>query len=236
MSKILLADDDPSVLAFLDKLFRDTGYETVTAADGSSALNQFYAASPEVAVLDLRMPQMDGVELCRRIRRVSHIPILVLTGYDDITDKVNAFTAGADDYVAKPPSPRELLVRVQACLRRSQWPQIAAIPARFADGYLAVDFGRREVQARGVARELTPIEYALLSLLILRAGEALSVEYLLSSVWGREYDTFDLVKWHICNLRRKLQNGHGSEDESPIVTVRGYGYRYKSPAKQSTTV
>ena len=233
MSKILLADDDPSVLALLDQLFRDAGHETVTASDGVSALRQFFASHSDVAVVDMRMPLMDGLELCRRIREVSHIPVLMLTGLEDINDKVSAFTAGADDYVTKPASPRELLVRVQACLRRSQWPQTGAATTSFADGYLSVDFGRREVSVNGAPRELTPIEYGLLSLLIQRAGEALSVEYLLSTVWGREYDTFDLVKWHISNLRRKLQNGHGSEGEGPILTVRGYGYRYKSPAKRS---
>ncbi|MSQ07376.1 MAG: response regulator transcription factor [Dehalococcoidia bacterium] len=234
MSKILLADDDPSVLALLNELFTNTGYETFTAADGPSALMQFHASSPEVAVVDLRMPLMDGIELCRRIREVSQIPILMLTGYDDITDKVNAFNAGADDYVAKPASPRELLVRVQACLRRSQWPQATGATTGFADGYLAVDYARREVHVKGLARELTPIEYGLLSLLVQQAGEALSVEYLLSSVWGREYDTFDLVKWHISNLRRKLQNGSEAEGDGPIVTVRGYGYRYKSPSNYAT--
>ncbi len=229
MSKILLVEDESSVLAFLDQLFRDAGYETVTAADGISGLRQFFAARPDIAVVDMRMPQMDGVELCRRIREVSHIPVLMLTALEEISDKVRAFTAGADDYVTKPASSRELLARVQACLRRSEWPTTTTLTTNYTDGYLSVDFGRREVRLKGAAKELTPIEYGLLSLLVQRAGEALSVEYLLSGVWGRDYDTFDLVKWHISNLRRKLQNGHGAEEGGPILTVRGYGYRYKSP-------
>jgi DNA-binding response OmpR family regulator len=134
--------------------------------------------------------------------------------------------------VTKPASYRELLVRVQACLRRSQWPQANVASKAYSDAFLAVDFGRREVHVNGTVRELTPIEYALLTLLVQRAGEALSVEYLLSSVWGRDYDTFDLVKWHISNLRRKLHNGHGGEEDGPILTVRGYGYRYKSPPQR----
>ncbi|HLF04453.1 MAG TPA: response regulator transcription factor [Dehalococcoidia bacterium] len=232
MSRILLADDEPAVLSFLDQVFRDAGYETVTAADGIAGVQQFFASRPDVALVDIRMPQMGGIELCRRIREMSYIPILVLTGLDDINDKVNAFTAGADDYITKPASPRELLVRVQACLRRSQWPQTSATGTTYSDTYLTVDFGRREVYVKGEVRELTPIEYSLLSLLIQRAGEALSVEYLLGSVWGRDYDTFDLVKWHISNLRRKLQNGHGKDEDGPILTVRGYGYRYKSPPQR----
>jgi DNA-binding response OmpR family regulator len=232
MSKILLVDDEPTVLSFLEQVFCDAGYETVTAPDGIAGLRQFFASHPDVVVVDIRMPQMDGIELSRRIREISYIPILVLTGLDDINDKVNAFTAGADDYVTKPASPKELLVRVQACLRRSQWPQTNAARTAYSDPFLAVDFGRREVHVMGMVRELTPIEYALLSLLIQRAGEALSVEYLLSTVWGRDYDTFDLVKWHISNLRRKLQNDHSNGDDGPILTVRGYGYRYRSPPQR----
>jgi OmpR family response regulator RpaB len=235
MSKILLAEDDLSVLAYLDQLFSDAGHETVTASDGIMGLKQFFAARPDIAVIDMRMPQMDGVELCRRIREVSHIPVLMLTALDDINDKVNAFTAGADDYMTKPASSRELLARVHACLRRSQWPQTTAAATTYVDRYLSVDFGRREVHVNGTAQELTPIEYGLLCLLVQRAGEALSVEHLLCSVWGREYDTFDLVKWHISNLRRKLENGHGAEEEGPILTVRGYGYRYKSPCQYSAS-
>jgi DNA-binding response OmpR family regulator len=217
-------------------MFRNAGHETVTAMDGISGLRQFFFTHPDLAVIDIGMPTMDGVELCRRIREVSNIPVLMLTGSDDINDKVKAFTAGADDYVIKPSTPREILVRVQACLRRSQWTQPLSQTAAFSDGYLTIDFGRREVRVRGESRELTPIEYSLLILLVQRAGEALSVEHLLGSVWGRDYDTFDLVKWHISNLRRKLQNDHGPEDEGPILTVRGYGYRYRTPSKLSTSV
>lgn len=232
MSKILMVDDDPAFLLFLEQLFRDAGHEAVTARDGMIGLRQFFASHPEVALVDLRMPEMDGVELCRRIREVSHIPILVLTALDDINDKVSAFTAGADDYVTKPASSKELLVRVQACLRRSQWPQANAARKAYSDHYLRVDFGKREVYVKGETRELTPIEYSLLTLLVQRPGEALSVEYLLNNAWGRDYDTFDLVKWHISNLRRKLQNGHDKEGDGPIFTVRGYGYRYRSPPER----
>ena len=188
---------------------------------------------PDLAIVDLMMPNMDGFELCRRIREISHIPLIVLTGLDQTGEKVQAFSAGADDYVTKPVSGRELVARVEACLRRAQWPPAADDSSVYSDPLLMVDHSRREVYVGGESRELTPIEYSLLSLLVQRPGEALSLEYLLTNVWGKEYDTFDLVKWHISNLRKKLTSGCAKADNdeaaSPIITVRGYGYRYQRP-------
>ncbi|MFQ6030729.1 MAG: response regulator transcription factor [Dehalococcoidia bacterium] len=231
MTKILLVDDEAQMVTFLERLFEDAGYTAITAQDGMNALREFFVARPDVAIIDLLMPQMDGFELCRRIREISHIPIIVLTGLEQVSEKVNAFNAGADDYVTKPVSGRELIARVEACLRRSQWPPATETSSVYSDSQITVDFTRREVYVDGENKDLTPIEYALLSLFVQRPGEALSLEYLLTSVWGREYDTLDLVKWHISNLRKKLKNTlqHRAEP-SPIVTVRGYGYRYKRPS------
>ena len=233
MTKLLLVDDEPSVLEFLEQLFGDAGYETVTAPDGVAGLREFFVLRPDLAIVDLMMPNMDGFELCRRIREISHIPLIVLTGLDQTGEKVQAFSAGADDYVTKPVSGRELVARVEACLRRAQWPPAADDSSVYSDPLLMVDHSRREVYVGGESRELTPIEYSLLSLLVQRPGEALSLEYLLTNVWGKEYDTFDLVKWHISNLRKKLTSGfaEAEDDEtaSPIITVRGYGYRYQRP-------
>lgn len=227
MSKILIVDDEPLVLNFLKELFDDAGYEAIAAADGASGLREFYASRPDVAVVDLLMPQIDGLELCRRIRQMSYTPIIVLTGLQQVDEKVRAFTAGADDYVTKPVSGRELIARVEACLRRARWSSAGSVPSVYKDSYLTVDFARHEVYVDGESKNLTPIEYALLSQFVQRPGEALSVEYLLTTVWGREYDTFDLVKWHVGNLRKKIENLKG--EPVPIVTVRGYGYRYERP-------
>ncbi len=230
MTKILLVDDEPLLVEFLERLFGDAGYHTAIASDGVTGLREFFSNHPDVAIIDLLMPYMDGFELCRRIREISHIPLLVLTGLDQVGEKVNAFNAGADDYVTKPVSGRELVARVEACLRRSQWPPATDESSIYSDPQIRVDFSRREVYVNGELKELTPIEYSLLSLFVHRPGEALSLEYLLTNAWGREYDTFDLVKWHISNLRKKLTHGpseDGKEETSPIVTVRGYGYRYK---------
>jgi two-component system KDP operon response regulator KdpE len=232
MTKILLVDDEDQMVLFLERLFQDAEYSTITAQDGMTALREFFVSRPDIAIIDLLMPQMDGFELCRRIREISHIPIIVLTGMERVSEKVNAFNAGADDYIVKPVSGRELIARVEACLRRSQWPPATEASSVYSDAQLTVDFTRREVYVDGENKELTPIEYSLLSLFVQRPGEALSLEYLLTSVWGREYDTLDLVKWHISNLRKKLKTPtHGRAEPSPIVTVRGYGYRYKRPSE-----
>jgi DNA-binding response OmpR family regulator len=233
MTKILIVDDDPPMVGFLEHLFGDSGYNTVCAFDGMAALREFFTARPDIAIVDLLMPNMDGFELCRRIRQVSRIPIIVLTGLEQVGEKVNAFDAGADDYVIKPVSGREIVARVEACLRRAQWPPTPESSSVYTDSHLTVDFSRREVYVDGESRDLTPIEYELLTLFVQRPGEALSLEYLLTNVWGREYDTFDLVKWHISNLRKKLKSSSDrtdDEESSPIVTVRGYGYRYKRPS------
>jgi len=233
MTKILIVDDEPALVEFLRRLFGNAGYETVSASDGVGGLREFFVLHPYIAIIDLLMPKMDGFELCRRIREISHIPLVVLTGVEQIEEKVEAFSAGADDYVTKPVSGRELIARVEACLRRSHLPPTAGNTSIYSDRLVMVDYSRREVYVSGERKELTPFEYSLLSLLVQRPGEALSLEYLLTKVWGEEYDTFDLVKWHISNLRKKISNGyHESRQDgpSPIVTIRGYGYRYQRPS------
>ena len=174
------------------------------------------------------MPDMDGVELCRRIREVSYIPVIALTAVDRIDQKVKTFAAGADDYVTKPVSGRELVARVNACLRRANWPSTEEATTNYSDPFLTVDFVRREVYVEGGLKELTPIEYSLLSTFVKKSGEALSAEYLLANVWGKEYDTLGLVKWHVSNLRKKLANSRGQFP--PLSTIRGYGYRYERAA------
>ena len=225
MSKVLIVDDEPAVLNFLDRLFEDAGYDTVGAPDGMAGLKEFFSAQPDLAVVDIMMPNMDGLELCRRIREVSYVPVIVLTALERVDQKVRTFSVGADDYVTKPVSGRELLSRVEACLRRSRWPSTDEVTPNYSDLHLTVDFTRREVYVDGEKRDLTPIEYALTCMFVRRPGEALSSEHLLTNVWGREYDTLGLVKWHVSNLRKKLENKAGKLP--PIVTVRGYGYRYE---------
>ena len=216
---------------FMTALFTDAGFRIVPAADGVIALKEFYIHQPDLAIIDLMMPNMNGFELCKRIREVSHVPLIILTGLEKTEEKVQAFASGADDYVTKPVNGRELIARVQACLRRSNWPSSENTTSLYSDSVLTVDHGRREVYINGESIELTPIEYSLLWLLVSKQGEALSLEYLLTNVWGKEYDTFDLVKWHISNLRKKISvksaDQTTAKSVSPIATVRGYGYRYE---------
>ena len=225
MARVLTVDDEPGVLNFLTRLFEEAGHQTVGATDGRSGLREFFTTQPDVVVVDVMMPDMDGVELCRRIREVSYVPVIALTALDRIDQKVRAFAAGADDYVTKPVSGRELVARLDACLRRAHWPSTEEVTANYSDPFLSVDFVRREVYVDGERKDLTPIEYALLSAFVKKPGEALSAEYLLTNVWGREYDTLGLVKWHVSHLRKKLENSQG--ELPPLSTVRGYGYRYE---------
>ncbi len=225
MARILTVDDEPGVLEFLTRLFEDAGHQAVGASDGKSGLREFFTSRPDVAVVDVLMPDMDGVELCRRIREVSYIPVIALTAVDRIDQKVKTFAAGADDYVTKPVSGRELVARVDACLRRAHWPSTEEATTNYSDPFLTVDFVRREVYVEGGLKELTPIEYSLLSAFVKKPGEALSAQFLLTNVWGKEYDTLGLVKWHVSNLRKKLENSQGQCP--PLSTIRGYGYRYE---------
>ena len=225
MARILIVDDEPGVLGFLNRLFEDAGHQAVGAGDGMAGLREFFTTQPDVAVVDVMMPNMDGVELCRRIREVSYIPVIILTALDRVDQKVRTFGAGADDFVTKPVNGRELLCRVEACLRRARWPSTEEVSVNYSDPYLTVDFFRREVYVDGQRKDVTPIEYSLLCTFVRRAGEALSAEYLLTNVWGQEYDTLGLVKWHVSNLRKKLANREG--ETPPLATVRGYGYRYE---------
>ena len=228
MARVLTVDDEPGVLKFLARLFEDAGHQVVGASDGKSGLREFFTSRPDLAVVDVLMPDMDGVELCRRIREVSYIPVIALTAVDSIDQKVKLFAAGADDYVTKPVIGRELVARVEACLRRSHWPSTEEVTASYSDPFLTVDFVRREVYVDGELKDLTPIEYALLSTFVKNPGEALSAELLLTNVWGRDYDTLGLVKWHVSNLRKKLETSQGQLP--PLSTVRGYGYRYERSA------
>jgi two-component system, OmpR family, alkaline phosphatase synthesis response regulator PhoP len=223
---ILCVDLNLLTLGFLKALFDEAGFDTICASSGSEGLKQFFIFRPVAVITDLTMPNMDGFELCRRIREVSYAPIIVFTTVDQIDEKINAFEAGADDYVVKPASGRELVARVEVCLRRSRWPAAEESSSIYTDGRLTVDFPRRKVYVDGRIKDLTPIEFSLLTLFVQRPGDALSTKYLLANVWGGEYDTFDLVKWHISNLRKKLCNSKGKQ--FPITTIRGYGYRYES--------
>ena len=220
---ILLCDDQQS-LDKLDPILSISGYTTIKCEDGISALREFLISEPELVITNLRLQYMDGLELTRRIGERSAAPIIGLSDTNDVEAKIEAFNAGVTDFLLKPVYEKELLGRVDACLLRLG--KNVKPMTKYEADLLEIDFIKREVKVTGQKVDLTRTEYNLLSLLVKRNSQALSLEFLLANVWGREYDTFDLVKWHISNLRKKIRKI--SKDQNPIVTVRGYGYIYDS--------
>ena len=226
MSRILVVDDEPDIRELVRQLLERSGHEVLEAPDGGEAVRQFYAQHPDLVILDVSMPVLDGWETLKRIREVSEVPVLMLTARAEELDKVRGLRAGADDYVTKPFGRQELLARVSANLRRSSPGEKA--PESYADGFVTIDFPQRAVRAGGQDVALTPLEFRLLGVFVRNPNQVLSHEQLLDLVWGDERGTErDQVKLYVGYLRRKL--GTTGDDDSPIETVRGFGYRYRPP-------
>ena len=224
---MLVVDDEPDVRSLLVDLLSRDGYAVTSAGDGREALRSLYAVRPDLVVLDVRMPGLDGWRTLERIRELSDLPVLMLTARDGELDRVRGLKAGADDYVTKPFGRQELLARIEALLRR-------ASPSRdvretYADGLVSIDFGEATVTVAGRDVELTPTEFRLLATLTRHPNQVLSREQLLELVWGdADSRSNDAVKLYVGYLRRKL--AAAGADPSPIETVRGFGYRYRPPA------
>ena len=225
MSSILIVEDEERIASFVDKGLRSSGFATAIAGDGESGLAMATSGRFDLVVLDLGLPDIDGVEVCRRVREFSDAHVLMLTAQDTELDKVVGFEAGADDYVTKPFSIAELVGRVKAVLRRTAGNATVARTQhvrRF--GTLAVDAPAREVKLDGVTLDLTRIEFDLLDTLTAAPRVAFSRAQLLERVWGENWFGDDhLVDVHISNLRRKLADDPRSPDF--VCTVRGVGYR-----------
>ena len=220
--KILVADDEEDVLALVTNSLKSAGYSTLNADDGPSALASAREHMPALIVLDLMLPGMSGLEVCKALKSDSgtkHIPIIMLTAKSDEVDRILGFELGADDYMTKPFSPRELALRVQSVLRRTSAPQEAADILKLGD--ITVDRVRHQVSIRGKELELTATEFKLLSTLIERRGRVQSRDVLLNDVWGYEsaIDT-RTVDTHVRRLREKL-----GKSADCIETIRGFGYR-----------
>ncbi len=229
--KILVVDDAPEVIEAVTVSFnlqwRET--EVLGAYDGESALDMVEQEHPDLVLLDIAMPGIDGYETLRRLRGFSDIPVIMLTAKDSVLDKVKGLELGADDYVTKPFDHLELLARVKAVLRRLDMPQPVSRAPSFACGDLSVEFASRQVRLKGELVELTPIEYKLLYHLVRNAGRVLPHDTLLAKVWGREYtEEIDYLRVYIRRLRLKLEQ----DPERPryIVTERGVGYRFQDTA------
>ncbi|HZR93602.1 MAG TPA: response regulator transcription factor [Gaiellaceae bacterium] len=224
---ILIVEDESSIASFVALYLKNAGYGVRTAARGAEALDQIASDPPSLVVLDLMLPDIDGIEVCRRIRRSSDVPILMLTARDEDVDKIIGLEVGADDYMTKPFNPRELVARVKSILRRSTPERRQMESAVIRHGDLTVDAGRREVRVGDEEIQLAPKEFDLLWELLDHRGLVLTRDQLLERVWGYTFagDT-RTVDVHVRQIRRKLG------DASPIVTVWGVGYKV-SPAKNA---
>jgi DNA-binding response OmpR family regulator len=224
---ILVVEDESSIASFVSLYLKNAGYTVRTASTGSEALSQVAAQMPGLIVLDLMLPDIDGIEVCKRIRQRSDVPILMLTARDEDVDKIIGLEVGADDYLTKPFNPRELVARVKSILRRATPERRERESEVIEHGDLRIDAGRREVHVGEDEIQLAPKEFDLLWELLDHRGLVLTRDQLLERVWGYTFagDT-RTVDVHVRQLRRKLG------DASPIVTVWGVGYKV-SPAKDA---
>jgi DNA-binding response OmpR family regulator len=228
--QILVVDDDPTVSDVVCRYLERAGYAVTRTADGASALAAVASDPPDLVVLDLMLPQIDGLEVCRRLRqRPDDVPIIMLTARGEEADRVLGLQVGADDYLTKPFSPRELVLRVQSILRRSGAEATSGQAEPIVDGDLVVDVGRRVAELRGSPLTLTVREFDLLLFLLRHPGQALRRTELLEKVWGWNFGDQSTVTVHVRRLREKVERDPANPRR--IVTVWGVGYRYeKAPA------
>jgi two-component system KDP operon response regulator KdpE len=222
--RILVVDDEPQILRALRVVLRDAGFEVVPAETAAEALDRAAVRPPQAAIVDLMLPDMDGVELTRLLREWSEMPILVLSAIGEEEQKVRALQAGADDYITKPFGSRELVARLQAALRRGGRSEDEP---RIAVGELEIDLAARVVRRGGGDVHLTPIEFDLLRVLVRNRGRLMTHRALLGEVWGPEYvDDVQTLRTHIARLRAKVEaDGQGPR---VIVTDPGVGYRFSA--------
>ncbi|HEV2662700.1 MAG TPA: response regulator transcription factor [Ktedonobacteraceae bacterium] len=220
---ILVVDDEPSIQHFIKRNLELRSFKVSLASNGLEALAQFEQANFSLVILDIMMPGMDGLEVCRRIRQRSTVPIIILTALGEETDKIAALDQGADDYLTKPFGVGELMARVKAVLRRNHWADEPASVGTQRFGELEIDFEQRRVWKAGTLVKLSPTEFALLQELALNPGKIFTHEALLRRVWGTEYRSeSEYLRVYIGRLRRKLENDPARP--AHILTEAGIGY------------
>jgi DNA-binding response OmpR family regulator len=221
--RVLVVEDDEDVRALVRTVLERAGMNVIEAADGREGLRKFYEMKPRLVVLDVRMPELDGWEVLKRIRELSQVPVLMLTVDASELDKVRGLRQGADDYVTKPFGHQELIARIEAILRRAG--ESGSEGEVHSDDLLEIDFPQRRVTVLGQEVDLTPTEFKLLAVLARHPNQVLSSDQLLEMVWGDSFErSRDQVKLYVGYLRRKLRDAAGV---NPIETVRGFGYRYQ---------
>ncbi len=222
---ILVVDDEERMARFIRLNLEHDGFQVVEAHKGMDAINELRTKMPDVVLLDVMMPDIDGFEVLQLIRETSSVPVIMLTAKGEEDDRVKGLELGADDYVTKPFSPRELVSRVRAVLRRTEAATSGESGAINVDGHLKIDFGRREVRLDGELVKLRPTEYRLLYHLVQNAGWVLTYDQILAKVWGYEYrDEPHYVRLYVNYLRQKLEKDPANP--AYILTERGVGYRF----------
>ena len=226
--RVLVADDEPRYVRAIKVNLEASGYQVVTASDGETAVELAASQAPDLVILDIRMPGLDGYEACRRIRLFSAVPIIMLTALAEAADKVKGLDVGADDYVTKPFSADELMARVRAALRRANLSSREDSHALFESGELLVDYAQKRVYLHDQEIKLTPTEYRLLYELVQAAGRVLVPDYLMENVWGIGYLGENRLLWQaIHRLRRKIERD--PQNPQIIQTRTGIGYLFVPP-------
>jgi DNA-binding response OmpR family regulator len=222
---ILVADDDPDIRGLLRELLDRRGFVVSEASNGQQALRTFFDERPDLVVLDVTMPVLDGWKTLERIRELSDVPVVMLTAKATEMEKTRGLRAGADDYVTKPFGRQEFLARVEALLRRTGARD--AEPKSYSDAFVTIDFSQRTVSVRGEPVDLTPLEFRLLTAFVRHPNQVLSQGQLLELVWGDASASREQVKLYVGYLRKKLVPD--APDSAPIETRRGFGYSYRPP-------
>ncbi|NDJ87439.1 MAG: response regulator transcription factor [Chloroflexi bacterium] len=230
--KVLIVDDEEAIRDSLNQKLSREGFTVIVAANGLEGLRAFHTERPDIVIIDIVMPEMDGLTVCQRIREVAETPIMMLSAQaiseEDIVEGLNA---GADEYIVKPIRMKEFVARVRALLRRSQMSAVEA-DSGYNDGYLSVDLQRRQVYVDGEKRHLTPTEFKLLAVLIENSGRVVPQRELLEQVWGREYvDDIYYPRVYISQLRRKIEPD--AANPTYIQTEHRVGYRFEKQKRQN---
>jgi DNA-binding response OmpR family regulator len=224
-ARILIVDDNTVILELLEDIFKDEGWKIIKATDGTSALEVFEKELPDLVILDIMMPQLDGYEVLRMTRKWPQTPFIMLSGRGEISDKVRCLNLGADDYITKPFAEDELVARVKAVLRRKSITASFLADSFFSDDNIEVNFVTMQVKVAGAEVKLTPIECKLLKELISNRGQVLTYAFLLEKVWGSAYkDERQYLHVFINQLRTKLESDHRKPEY--IINVPGVGYRF----------
>ncbi len=223
--KILLVDDDRKTVELVRLYLENDGYQVFTAMDGQLALSEARKSNPDLIVLDLMLPKIDGLDVCRQIRAESNIPIIMLTARTTEEDKLAGLDIGADDYITKPFSPREVLARVRAVLRRISTTELNDLNTQQVFEDITIDYQRRDVRVRGKFVHLTPKEFKLLEIMSKQPGQIFSRTFLLERAFGSDYAGLErTIDVHVMNLRKKLEQN--APEKTYIKTIYGMGYKF----------